>query len=54
MSEQEKQVETIQRGCIEVIKEAKEALINKQVDIAFNILNQAQKDMEADLINRKS
>lgn len=54
MSEQEKQIESMQEGFIEIIKEAKEALINKQVDIAFNILNQAQKDMEADLINKKS
>ena len=54
MSREEKQIESMQESFIEIIKEAKEALINKQHDIAFNILNQAQKDMEADLINKKS
>ena len=43
----------MQEGFIEIIKQVKEILINKQYDIAFYILNQAQKDMEADLINKK-
>ena len=54
MSEQEKQVETLQKGVIEAIQEIELAMINKQNDIAFNMLVQLKKDMQEDLINKKS
>ena len=54
MSEQEKQVETIQKGVIEAIQEIELAMVNKQNDIAFNMLVQLKKDIQADLINKKS
>lgn len=53
MSEQEKQIETLQKGVIVALQEIELAMINKQNDIAFNMLVQLKKDMQADLINKK-
>lgn len=53
MSEQEKQVETLQEGFIDVLTDIELAMISRQYDIAHNILRQAKKDIQADLINKK-
>ena len=54
MNEQEKQVETLQKGFIQALQEIEIAMVNKQNDIAFNMLVQLKKDIQADLINKKS
>jgi len=53
MNEVEKQIESLQNSMLSIIRETKEAIINKNYDIAFNILRQAEKDIEADLIKKE-
>ena len=53
MSEQEKQVETLQEGFVDVLTDIELAIISRQYDIAHNILRQAKKELQADLINKK-
>ena len=53
MSEQEKQVETLQEGFIDVLTDIELAMISRQYDIAHNILRQAKKDIQNDLTNKK-
>ena len=53
MSSTEKQIESMQESMISIIRESKEAIINKQYDIAFNILKQAEKEIEEDLIKKE-
>lgn len=53
MSEQEKQIESMQKGFISILNDIEMAQVNKQYDIAHNILRQAKKELQADLINKK-
>ena len=52
MNEIENQIETMQKGFIDVLTEIELALISKQYDIAHNILRQSKKDIQEDL-NKK-
>lgn len=53
MSNVEKQIETIQAGVVIALQEIELAMLNKQNDIAFNMVVQLKKDMQNDLINKK-
>ena len=53
MSENEKQIETMQQGFISILSDIEMALINKQYDIAHNITRQVKKELQEDLTNKK-
>ena len=53
MSNVDKQIETIQAGVVIALQEIELAMLNKQNDIAFNMVVQLKKDMQNDLINKK-
>lgn len=48
MSEQEKQIETMQNGFISILSDIELAMVNKQYDIAHNILRTAKKELVDD------